>query len=80
LSHRKRTQERTGVEQSVGLDGILCYACSSCLEDIRRQKPEYRLTVIEAITTAYVYAHTDDETGSHPVNFVKRNLRRPLRQ
>ena len=37
------------------------------------------LTSIEAIAAAYLYIHASDETGSHPVNFVKKNLRRPIR-
>jgi hypothetical protein len=76
LSRRKQLQERTGLEQSVDVEEIACYACPSCLAELRGERRHYPLALIEAITTAYVYLHADDEVGSLLTNFVRKNLGR----
>jgi hypothetical protein len=76
LSRRKQLQEKSGIEQSVDVEEIACYACPSCLAELRHERRQYPLELIEAVTTAYVYLHADDEVGSRLTNFVKKHLGR----
>jgi hypothetical protein len=80
LALRKSRQAVTGEEQFVSTDEIVCYACQSCAEEIKRQNPTYSLSSIEAITGAYLYMHADDEMGILLTNFVKRRLKRSLKK
>lgn len=81
LIARKQIQERTGTEQTVTADEIVMYVCASCSEEIKGSNPSYLLSSIEAITTAWLYLHADDESGSNLTNFARRQLKpRPKRK